>query len=291
MTREEIYALLYDDPEVYRPPFEAESALLEVTHGCSYGKCFFCDFANDAYYHFDLDDVISKIRLLSHVIDGNDRLYFLGSNPFCLPTRRLLTITDAVHKYLPSVEQIAMYARADDINRKSWIDMNRLRQAGITDLHVGLESGSDEVLKLHNKGETVSDIKKALDTLESCDINYHLTAILGMGGRRLSQEHALKTAEVLNTLHPVSIWCMALKIWPRTPLYKMAESGAFQQMTPLEVLKEERLMLSKTDMRKECIYVDSTALNKYTISIRMPYALESALKSIDDLIRQEENNM
>ena len=167
MTREEIYALLYDDPEVYRPPFEAESALLEVTHGCSYGKCFFCDFANDAYYHFDLEDVISKIRLLSHVIDGNDRLYFLGSNPFCLPTRRLLTIIDAVHKYLPSVEQIAMYARADDINRKSWIDMNRLRQAGITDLHVGLESGSDEVLKLHNKGETVSDIKKALDTLES----------------------------------------------------------------------------------------------------------------------------
>lgn len=288
MTREEIYHLLYDDPEVYRPPLEAESALLEVTHGCGYGKCFFCDFANDEYYHFDLKDIEGKIKLLAHVIDGADRLYFLGCNPFCLPTKRLMTIIDMVRKHLPSVEEISMYARAEDINRKSWSDIMALGQAGITDLHVGLESGSDRVLKLHNKGETSHDIQRALDTLESCEIGYHLTAILGMGGRRYSDEHAFETAAMLSRLHPISVWCMALKIWPDTPLYRMAESGVFQQMTPLEVLREERLMLRHTDMEKECLYVDSTVLNKYTLSARLPGLKDSALENIDRLIAQEE---
>ncbi|MEA4920560.1 MAG: radical SAM protein [Clostridiaceae bacterium] len=288
MTREEINSLLYDYPEVYRPPFEAESALLEVTHGCSYGKCFFCDFARDEYFPFELEDIERKIKLLSHVIDGNDRLYFLGSNPFCLPSKRILTIIDLVHKYLPCVNEISMYARADDINRKPWSDMMELKHAGLTDLHVGLESGSDRILKLHNKGETVFDIQKALDTLASCEIGYNLTAILGMGGRDLSYEHAVKTAMLFNMLTPISIWCMALKIWPNTPLYYLAENGGFIQMTPLEILREERHMLGLMDMKKGCIYVDSTVLNKYTLSARLPHSKDSALENLDRLIAEQE---
>lgn len=288
MTREEIYALLYDDAEVYRPPFEAESALLEVSHGCSYGRCFFCDFGRDEFYHFDFEDIKNKIKLLSHVIDGSDRLYFLGSNPFCAPTGKLLRIIDLVRRHLPSVEEISMYARADDINRKSWHDIMRLKDAGVTDLHVGVESGSDKVLKLMNKGETTHDIAKALDTLESCEIGYNLTAILGMGGYRYSAEHAEETARFLSRFHPISIWCMALKIWPDTPLYQMAQDGRFEQMTPLDVLKEERAMISMMEMEKECIYVDSTALNKYTISARLPSLKDSVLENIDRLIAQAE---
>lgn len=288
MTRQEIESLMYDDAEVYRPPFEAESALLEVSHGCSYGRCFFCDFARDEFYHFDFEDIENKIKLLAHIIDGNDRLYFLGSNPFCAPTGKLLRIIDLVHRHLPSVEEISMYARADDINRKSWHDIMQLKHAGVTDLHVGVESGSDRILKLMNKGETSYDIAKALDTLESCEIGYNLTAILGMGGYKHSIEHAEKTAGFLSRLHPISIWCMALKIWPNTPLYNMAQDGRFEQMTPLDILKEERLMISLMEMEKECLYVDSTALNKYTISARLPSLKDSMLESIDGLIAQAE---
>ena len=288
MTYEEIMAQIYDDPEVYRPPIETGSALLEVTHGCSWGKCAFCDFARDAYYHFDLEAIERKIKLLSRVIDGNYRLYFLGSNPFCLSTQRLLRITDMVHKYLPSVEEISMYARADDINRKSWLDMNELREAGITDLHVGLESGSDKVLKLHNKGETVYDIARALDTLSSCDMQYNLTAIVGAGGRALSKEHAEKTAEFLSHTTPFNVWCMGLKIWPNTPLEKMVADGTFDQMTPLEMLKEERYMLSLFDFPKSTLYVDSTALLKYTLSAWLPEVKDSLMRSVDRLILEAE---
>ncbi len=288
MTRHEIFELLYDDPEVYRPPFEADSALLEVTHGCSWGKCAFCDFARDAYYHFDMEDVENKIRLLAHVIDGNDRLYLLGCNPFCVPSGRLKRIFGLVHEHLPSVESISMYARADDINRKSWSDIMELQHMGLSDLHVGLESGSDRVLKLHNKGETVYDIEKALDTLESCGVGYNLTAIIGMGGRALSDEHAEMTAAFFSRLRPISIWCMNLKIWPDTPLYRMAESGEFDQLTPLEAAREERRMLALTEMQKPCYYVDSTLLNRYTLSARLPMLKDSALQNLDRLIAEEE---
>ena len=288
MTRQEIFDLLYYDPEVYRPPFEAESALLEVTHGCSWGKCAFCDFARDAYFHFDMEDIENKIKLLSYVIDGNDRLYLLGCNPFCVPSGRLMRIFDLVHKHLPSVESISMYARADDINRKSWSDIMAMKHEGLADLHVGVESGSDAVLRLHNKGETSFDIARALDTLESCEIGYNLTAIIGLGGRSLSDEHAVKTAAFLSRLRPISIWCMNLKIWPDTPLYRMAESGAFDQLTPLESAREERKMLSLMEMEKECYYVDSTLLNKYTLSARLPSLKDSALDNLDRLIAEEE---
>lgn len=288
MTREEIHQLLYDDPEVYRPPLENESALLEVTHGCSWGKCAFCDFARDPYYRFDMADIENKIKLLRQIIDGNHRVYFLGSNPFSLPTARLLQICDWIHQYIPCVEEISMYARADDINRKTWMDMMALREAGITDLHVGLESGSDRVLRLHNKGETAYDIKKAIDTLESCDMQYNLTAIVGLGGRKYSMEHAEKTAEFLSRTKPFNVWFMGLKVWPNTPLETMVKTGVFDQMTPLEMLKEERHMISLIDFKEPCLYVDSTALQKYTLAAWLPRLKDNLLSSVDRLIREAE---
>ncbi len=287
MTRQDINALLYEDATVYRPPLEQDSAFLEVTHGCSWAKCRFCDFARDAFYIFDTETIESKIKLLAHIIDGNDRLYLLGQNPFCMPSKRIVSILELIKKHLPSVEQVSMYARADDINRKAWADIMEMKNLGLADLHVGVESGSDRILAMMDKGETTGHLLKAFDTLDSCQIGYHVTAIPGLGGKTLWREQALQTAELFNKINPRSIWCMTLKIWPDTPLYHMAERGAFIQMTPREVLTEERLMLEHMEM-KDCLYVDSTALNKYTLAVRLPEGKDSILENIDRLLAEEE---
>lgn len=287
MTRQEIFAQLYSTEEVFRPPLESSSALLEVAQGCSYGKCFFCDFTRDAYIEMSMEDIERKIKLLSLVIDGNDRLHFLGCNPFSLDTDRLLTILDMVHAYLPSVKTVSMYARADDINRKSADELLALNRAGIKELHVGLESGCDEVLRLHNKGETAAEIESALASLTACGIYYHLTAILGMGGRHLSREHMTMTAQLLSQLRPLSIWCMALKIWPNTPLERMVNTGRFEPLSPRRILLEEREMLQRMNLKHTCLYVDSTALNQYTIVAALPDHKQTALEQIDRLLELE----
>lgn len=291
MTREEIFAQLYSTEEVYPPPLESKSALLEVTIGCSYRKCRFCDFPRDGFSIASMPEIARKIELLRLVINNNPRLHLLGCNPFCLHTRQLLSILEMIHNRLPCVREVSMYARADDVLKKSEDELAQLAQAGITDLHIGLESGSNAVLALHEKGETAEDIEAALYALEKCGIHYHLTAIPGLGGRELSREHAIKTAALISRHKPFSIWCIMLKVWPNTPLAQMVEEGAFLPLTPLETLREEREMVSRIQLPVPCLYVDSTVLQRCSIVAMLPNQKESMLRQMDQLIAEEENQL
>lgn len=286
MTREEIFAQLYSGDTVYPPPLESKSALLEVTTGCSYRKCKFCDFPKDTFSIAPMQEIARKIELLRLVIDGNPRLHLLGCNPFCLHTRQLMSILAMVHDRLECVREVSMYARADDILRKSDDELKALAHGGLTDLHIGLESGSNAVLALHEKGETIEDIEQALDALDRCWIRYHLTAIPGLGGKELSREHAIKTAAVISRHRPMSVWCIALKVWPDTPLSLMVEDGTFQPLTFEEILAEERVMVEQIHVTLPTLYVDSTVLNKYTILGMLPEQKEIMLQQMDHLLEK-----
>lgn len=286
MTREEIFAQLYSGDTVYPPPLESKSALLEITTGCSYRKCKFCDFPKDTFSIMPMSEIARKIELLRLVIGGNPRLHLLGCNPFCLHTRQLLTILEMIRDRLPCVREVSMYARADDVLRKSEDELKLLVHAGLTDLHIGLESGSNAVLALHEKGETIEDIEQAMNALDRCGIRYHLTMIPGLGGKTLSREHALRTAAVISRHTPMSVWCIALKVWPDTPLSRMVSDGEFEPLTFEEILAEEREMVSRIDMQLPMLYVDSTVLNKYTIIGMLPNQKQSILEQMDRLLEK-----
>ena len=284
MTREEIYAQMYSSDTVYPPPLEIKSALLEITTGCSYRRCKFCDFPKDTFSIFSMGEIAKKIELLRLVIDGNPRLHLLGCNPFCLHTRQLLSILAMIHDRLPCVREVSMYARADDILRKSDQELMALVQAGLTELHIGLESGSNAVLMLHEKGETIEDIEEAMNALDRTGIRYHLTMIPGLGGRDLSREHAVKTAAVISRHRPMSVWCIALKVWPDTPLSRMVEDGTFHPMSFEEILREEREMVSRIDLTWPTLYVDSTVLGQYSIIGMLPEQKQVILQQMDHLL-------
>lgn len=284
MTREEIYAQMYSSDTVYPPPLEIKSALLEITTGCSYRRCKFCDFPKDTFSIFSMGEIAKKIELLRLVIDGNPRLHLLGCNPFCLHTRQLLSILAMIHDRLPCVREVSMYARADDILRKSDQELMALVQAGLTELHIGLESGSNAVLMMHEKGETIEDIEEAMNALDRTGIRYHLTMIPGLGGRDLSREHAVKTAAVISRHRPMSVWCIALKVWPDTPLSRMVEDGTFCPLSFEEILREEREMVSRIDLTWPTLYVDSTVLGQYSIIGMLPEQKQVILQQMDHLL-------
>ena len=284
MTREEIFAQLYSSEEVYPPPLEHHSALLEVTVGCSYRKCRFCDFPRDGFKIFSLTEIAQKIELLRLVIDGNPRLHLLGCNPFCLHYKQLYSILDMVRNRLPCVREVSMYSRADDVLRKSDYELKSLAQMGLSALHIGLESGSNTVLELHHKGVTAEDIEQALDALDRCGIHYHLTAIPGLGGREFSREHAHKTAALISRHKPLSVWCIGLKIWPNTPLEQMVQEGDFTPLSWEEILREERELIARIDAKLPFLYVDSTVLGQYTIVAMLPDQQEWALSQIDKFL-------
>lgn len=289
MTKEERYASIYSHDIVYCPPMEEESALLEVALGCSWSKCLFCDFARDKFYVHSMEKIEENLQVLSEVKGEKDRVFFLGENTFCLPSRTLLEIMEMTKRYMPKVTTFGMYARFDDILRKSAGELEELSKAGLTDLHIGFESGCDSILLMMNKGVDSREMLAAAKKMEKAGIGYHFTIILGLGGKQFSKLHALETARLLNKMKPKTIWCLNLKVWPKTPLEKMVKMGEFEPMTVWEMLHEEWIMLQNLEV-KDCFFMDTTALNTYTIQGFLPAAKTSMLYGMQQLLANTENS-
>jgi len=193
---------------------------------------------------------------------------------------------DLRDKYMPKAAKIAMYSRIDDITRKSDDELNLLKSRGLSALHIGMESGSDSILLERNKGITSRDIVRELHRLDDVGIDYYLTIIPGLGGRTFSRMHALETARVLNQVHPKNVWCLKLYLYENTELYKQEKRGHFDMMTAREILLEERLMLENLTV-KNCLFEDTTVLDKYTITGMLPEKKQELLHAIDYLLSIE----
>ena len=283
MKKEERFASIYSHDIVYCPPMEEESALLEVALGCSWSKCLFCDFAKDPFCVHSMDKIERNLQILSEAKGDKDRVFFLGENSFCLSTEMLLDIMNMTKRYMPQVTTFGMYARFDDVLRKKDEELKQLREAGLTDLHMGFESGSDMILLSMNKGVTTMDILEAVRKMDRAGIGYHFTIILGLGGKQLTIPHATETARLLNRTNPRSIWCLNLKVWPDTPLERMVKMGEFEPLSLVEMLQEEWLMLQNLNV-KNCFYMDTTVLNKYTIQGVLPEAKDAMLYGMRQLL-------
>lgn len=286
MTREELYQTIYTHDTIYLPPREEGSATLEICLGCSWHKCTFCDFAKDRFRIHPLSKIEYNLKILGRLQPDNDRLFFLGENAFCINTLYMLSILELVAKYMPSIQTFSMYSRIDDILRKSDSDLALLKSKGLRSLHIGVESGSDSILAERNKGITSLDILTALKRLDQAGIDYYLTVIPGLGGRTFSKMNALETASLLNKVHPKDIWCLKLKLWEDTPLYKEAQKGLFDMMTDEEIILEERLLLENLTVT-DCIFEDTTVLNKYTITGTLPDQKQQLIQAIDYLVAYE----
>lgn len=264
MTREELYQSIYTHDTIYLPPHEETDAALEVSLGCSWHKCTFCDFAKDTFQLHPIERIEQNLRVLAALRPDDTRLFLLGENAFCMNTEKLLHIIELTSTYMPNIKEYAMYSRIDDILRKTDEELYLLRGKGVEALHIGVESGSDSILEERKKGITSAQTVEALLRLDKAGIAYYLTVIPGLGGQTFSYMNAIETARMLNKVHPRNIWCLKLKLWEDTPLYKEAKAGTFDMMTPEQIIKEERLLIQNLTVT-DCLFEDTTVLDKYTI--------------------------
>lgn len=286
MTREDWYQAIYTHDTIYLPPHEEQSAPLEVALGCSWHKCTFCDFTKDKFCVHPLDKIEYNLSILGQLQPENPRLFLLGENAFCLSTDYLMKIIELTRQYMPNITQFAMYSRIDDISRKTDEELQLLKGNGLSALHIGMESGSDSILMERQKGITSVQIIRELHRLDRFGIDYYLTIIPGLGGRTFSRMHALETARVLNQVHPKNIWCLKLHLYENTILFKEAKQGHFDMMTPQEILLEERMLLENLTV-KNCLFEDTTVLDKYTINGILPEQKQQLLHAIDYLLSIE----
>lgn len=274
---------------IYRPPLEADSSLLELSVGCSWGKCAFCRLA-DGHIPLQLvPESILRQNLLEKSLMGEmpERMFLTGENALSFKTDYLLHVFTLVRAYLSTVRQFALFGRAVDVETKSDDQLEQLKNAGLATVYVGLESGNSETLKLVAKGTTPAKMHKQLQRLDLLSIDYGLSAIFGLGGKRLSAEHAHDTAEFINSVKPQSVRFMTLTVMPGTPLERMVEQGKFEQLTTLEALAEERSLINALEPagRGYRLWANHVS-NSLPLAGNIPEEKERILKALDTALEQ-----
>lgn len=231
---------------IIRPPVEAYSVLIAVTGGCSWNRCRFCGTYKGMYGTTQdyairpLDDVKKDIDQAAKYNYHRFPVFLAGGNPTSAPTDYLAEIIKYVRVKLKDVPRVSCYSKALDVLRKSDEELMTLANAGLNIVYMGLESGSNKVLRLMKKGTNAESFIKAGKRLLSAGIDLSLYVILGLGGQKLSEEHVKETARVLTEINPTIFRFRTLTVSPSIPLWEDFKSGEFTLINPIDNVKEER---------------------------------------------------
>lgn len=224
---------------VVRPPYEAQSAYLQVTSGCSHNACRFCTYYKDAPFAVSPEnEIIEDLQELKSYGIPFPRIWLQGADPFLLSFDRLKRIAELIHTYLPFVKSIGGYGRVDSLRNKTAEQLRELKDLGYSGIVFGIESGDEKILSYMNKGYHADEIVPQLSKMDEAGLPYEVIFLSGLGGRGYGLGHAQKTAEALNQLHPDRILIAGLTIFPDTPLMKDVRSGEFQEATEGERILE-----------------------------------------------------
>lgn len=265
---------------VYRPPFEAISLLLEVTLGCSHNKCNFCYMYRDIpFTTIPMERIEADIEEATQYYPNVKRVFLEHGDAFVLSVDRLIQIADCIHRKLPNVETISMYASIQNIKHKTDAELRRLRDYGINELDIGVESGLDTALKLMNKGYTAKDAKEQLLRLNKAGIDYSFNVILGCGSAELWCENAEATAELLNAVQPHLLFTGTLHTHPKCPLHEDMRSGAFKECTFGQLLDEQELLISHLEL-ENTYYFGSHPSNVVPMQGELPKNKDDLLEAI-----------
>ena len=241
----------YDSDIIYRPPGEWRSYLLQCTIGCSHNKCTFCAMYKEKKFRVrPLEEILEDIDMaLDYYGPGLERVFLMDGDAIVMKTDHLLRILEKLYHNFPNLQKVTTYAGPMSTLSKSVDELRQLRQAGLTRAYLGVESGSDTVLKAINKGCTAQQMLQAGQNLVQAGIDLWAILILGLAGQDGDrEEHVLSSARIINEMKPRHLSAMTFAPAKGTQLGEDVLAGRFIVCTSDQVLDECRLLLENLDV-------------------------------------------
>ncbi len=235
--------------DVYRPPSEADSLIIQLTIGCARNTCTFCTmYKNKQFRIRELSEVIADLNWVKkHYPYHFDRVFLADGDALIVKTPDLITILDKIHELFPQVRRVTTYGAAKDVLLKSQEELDLLRRHGLEMVYIGAESGSDKVLTNVDKRVTAAETIEACHKLKAAGIKISMTLITGLGGRADTREHAIESAKLVTAAKPEYLGLLTLTLGRGAPLTQDHLSGKFEKLTPIEGLEEQKLFLENVD--------------------------------------------
>lgn len=274
--------------DIYRPPSEAYSLLVQVTIGCSHNKCTFCNMFKDKKFKVRKpEEVLEDLAWAREHYRKIDRMFLCDGDALCLSTNKLLVILDYIEKNFPECERVTLYGRATDVLRKTPEELMTLKEHGVSMVYMGAESGSARVLELINKGETREQLIEAVRKLEAIGIKTSVTFISGLGGPELWEEHAIETGRMITEMNASYVSLLTLILQPPAPMYDDYVAGRIKLLSPEEVLAETCLLLQHARPSKPCVFRSNHASNYVSLRGNLPMDNEEMIKSLKRCMENE----
>ena len=267
--------------DIYRPPSEAYSLLVQATIGCAHNKCTFCNMFKEKQFKVrKLEEVLEDLAWARERYSRVERIFLCDGDALCLANSKLLPILDYIRDNFPECERVTTYGRATDALRKSDEELRELRSGGLTMVYLGAESGSDKVLAMVKKGETRAQLIEAVHRIEAADLRASVTFISGLAGPDLWEEHAIETGTMIAEMNASYVSLLTLMLQPPAPLLEDYRAGRFKLLTPEEVLAETCLMLRYAKPSKSCTFRSNHASNYVSLRGNLPEDNEKMIAAL-----------
>lgn len=249
-----MYPKLHFTGQVWRPPYEAQSQLLQLTSGCTWHKCKFCSLYHGTPFRMSpLSEVEEDLKTIRQWQPRARRVYLTGANPFALSYNKLLDVALLLRKYLPHLISFGMFARVTDIVPKSVEELKNLHHLKLDSINIGIETAHDPTLERMNKGYRAVDILEQLSKLDVAGIRYNVFYLNGLGGKGNGIANAIATADVLNRLHPCIINIVSLTIFPESQLFREMTDGIYEEEPEIERLVEMRTLIERLTIKTDLL--------------------------------------
>lgn len=282
------FPIQYNEP-LFRPPSEARSLILQITLGCSWNKCSFCEmYTSKHFIARKEEDIFNDINTFLPYTDQIRRVFLADGDPLVLSTKRLLKILSKLKDTFPKLQRISTYASPSNLSRKSDAELKELYEAGLTLLYVGIESGDSEVLECIQKGETFETTIEGLNKSKAAGMSSSVMIINGVGGTVLTHQHAVNSAKVLNETQPKYASTLVLTAHKGMEHFKNRYKGNFIELSQLELFKEMKTFIGALELTST-IFRSDHASNNLILKGVLGKNKRQFLDKIDSAIKHPQN--
>lgn len=273
---------------VYRPPSEADSLILQATIGCSWNRCTFCAMYRDKAFRVrKLDDLAAEIAWVERNFGPPQKVFLADGDALVAKAAFLEQLLQHLRAVWPELRRVSCYASPQALQIRSVEEMARLRALGLGLYYLGIESGHDAVLERLDKGVDAAEMVRVAHKAHAAGVKLSVMILLGAGGRLLSREHALASAQVVNAIQPRFVSTLVMTPVAGTPLAEEDARGAVDHLDPLELAAELRAFLGALDCRGT-IFRSNHASNWLALAGTLPKDQPALLAALDAALARPE---